>query len=177
MARTTMRRRAIPDATCETDFAVDGIFRRKSWMELDGLVNAPLQYVQERTAARLLAYYDALIAHIAKHYLERTNLTPLDYDDLIQAGREGFLTSLKKYDPKTGFSPATYTYKFIKGSIIREIARLSQDIAPHYLNAIWTIRRAESRLHNLGLHPDLALLEAETGFSREKIEILTPSHE
>ena len=84
------------------------------------------QYQNGSIEARdtLMAHNYRLVLSIAKRYQN----AGLDIEDLFQAGCEGLMSAVKKYDYKLGFAFSTYATWWIRQNIYRTIARESRTI-------------------------------------------------
>jgi len=63
----------------------------------------------------LIEKNDNLVHHIARKYM----WTGINYEDLVQAGREGMLKAASKFDPSHGVKFTTYAYWWIRQHIQR----------------------------------------------------------
>ncbi|WP_432697746.1 RNA polymerase sigma factor FliA [Marinobacterium sp. YM272] len=75
-----------------------------------------------RSGQELVEQYAPLVKRIARHLMARLPSNVV-LEDLIQAGMEGLLEALGKYDPGKGASFETYAGIRIRGAIIDEVRR------------------------------------------------------
>ncbi|HXT89206.1 MAG TPA: sigma-70 family RNA polymerase sigma factor, partial [Trebonia sp.] len=114
-AEASLARQARAGQRAEEELAADGSG------ELAAQARAELERVaQEGVEAgnQLLEANLHLVVAIAKRFVDRR----VPFVDLIQAGHEGLVRALQKYDPATGYRFSTYTTWWIRQAITRATA-------------------------------------------------------
>lgn len=112
-----------------------------------------------------------LVADAAKRYYLPEG-SALDRDDLFQAGVEGLMRAVQKFDPsrKTRFS--TYAVPWIKQSIGRHIHNAARTVRlpVNMQNDLHKGRRARAALETAGLNPEAREVAEEAGVAFERLE-------
>ena len=125
-----------------------------------------------QNARNILAEHNLrLVVSVAKKYQA---ITGLDYMDLIQAGNEGLLIAVDRFNYKLGWTFATYATWWIRQSITRTIANESRTIRiPVHLNEnMYVVKKASDHFYKLnGCFPDESELVKLTGLPEEKVKI------
>lgn len=67
------------------------------------------------------------------------------FDDLCQAGANGLITAIDRFEPKRGFRISTYALFWIRHSIVRAIALSNFTRFPFAMESVMPMHR----LHNL----------------------------
>lgn len=123
----------------------------------------------EEARKKLIEHNLKLVVSVAKHFTGRG----LEMSDLIQAGNEGLLVAVRKFNHEKGFKFSTYAMCWIKQSIMRSIANNSRTIrVPAYIHEIIAkIKIVQSQCELNGIEPTVNILSTMTGYPVDKIEI------
>lgn len=105
------------------------------------------------------------------HKTNRFITTCLDIDDLIQAGTEGLIYAINKYE-KQGNNFSTYAYICIKGYILNEIYRLHHLPFNKILKIIKLEKTTKELSKELGRKPTHKEISKKVGKEMEEIEFL-----
>ncbi|KAJ4732186.1 RNA polymerase sigma factor rpoD [Rhynchospora pubera] len=111
-----------------------------------------------------------VIYAINKHFAEFA--TNERFDDLCQAGMNGLITSIDRFEPKRGLRLSTYGLLWIRHSIIRSIPASSFTRYPHTFQSIkQEIQKAKLQLlFELGRTPTEEEIAKKVGITREKYQ-------
>jgi RNA polymerase sigma factor for flagellar operon FliA len=118
--------------------------------------------------AEAIATYAPLIRYCAQRLKDR--LPPcVELDDLLQAGAEGLLDALERYDPAHACGFKTYAEHRIRGAMLDALRQL--DWVPHTVRRqVRTLEQAWSGLAQaLGRDPEEAELAAYLGLSLDTL--------
>ncbi len=90
---------------------------------LEQLVQEYLENPAESNASRVVEEGTALVYHFVKLYSHPGDDSSGEGEDLVQAGFEGILKALKRFDPDRGVLFSTYASHCIIGEIRHEVRR------------------------------------------------------
>jgi len=124
-----------------------------------------------RSRRRLIEHNLRLVRAVLRRFLEARSFTPVDGEDLFQAGCVGLLQAVDGFDPERGIRFSTYAVPFILGEMRRH---LRQQAAPDLPRSLWqrSGRVAAARtqlLQQFGREPTLAELGQATGLSAQDV--------
>lgn len=113
--------------------------------DLETLVAAYCQEPSEILLSEIVEAATGLVSHF---------VSPFSYtsyrEDLVQAGYEGLLKALKRFEPERGVRFSTYASYYIKGEIMRELQRgIAYDKPPWLAEIQLKIYRATEELTQL----------------------------
>ena len=89
-------------------------------------------------------------------------------EDLFQAGCEGILEGMKKYDPKQG-APTTFFYFYIIEQMAKLVNRGEKKMTAHYASAIAQIKEAQNKFEQMDKDWTITDLCIETGLPVETV--------
>nr|AKC88759.1 sigma factor [Pelargonium transvaalense] len=103
-----------------------------------------------------------------KYFRECSNHN--NFEDLCQAGMQGLITSIDRFDPKKKFRLSTYAFFWIRHGIIRYITNSSFFRIPYNLEMVRAqIQKVKRQLcYKLSRSPTDEEIREEIGISREK---------
>lgn len=114
-----------------------------------------------------------LVVSIAKKYRGNGSL---EFLDLVQAGNNGLMTAVDRYDPEKGYKFSTYATWWIRQSILRTMHNEGRSIRlpVHVSEKLYRMHKAEEKyaLANSGADMPIELLSEETGIPVETLEEL-----
>lgn len=114
-----------------------------------------------------------LVVSIAKRYKGNVSL---EFLDLVQAGNNGLMTAVDRYDPEKGYKFSTYATWWIRQSILRTMHNEGRSIRlpVHVSEKLYRMHKAEEKyaLENSGADMPIELLSKETGIPIETLEEL-----
>lgn len=128
-----------------------------------------MQYNTKRD--ELILANTRLVVSVAKGYRGMG----LDFAELIQAGNEGLIKAVDKFDPLLGNKLSTYATWWISQSIRRALSLTSRTIrlSPDIIDDLYKLRKVENVYRSVNdKKPSTSELADMTGFSEEKIKEL-----
>lgn len=90
----------------------------------------------ERLFQAIAKANDGLVLHLLNKYKGNS-----DFEDILQEGRIGLLTAIKKYDPELGYTFSTFASRYIKGYVLRYFEEYNPIHIP--VNIISEMRRIQ----------------------------------
>ena len=126
----------------------------------------------DKAAVEIMVTHNlGLVKKIANKYTGRG----LDYNDLLQEGYIGLISSINKFDYTLGYKFSTYATWWIQQAITRALADKSRTIRlPVHINDEMNyVRKEMASLYNdLGRSPSEEEIAQKTGLPQEKVRML-----
>lgn len=133
-----------------------------------------LEYKARPTAslrAYLVQTYSVIVKPIVLPFM-RKKPSVIDFDDLIQAGMEGLLDAIEKFDPSKGNKFQTYASWRIKGAVLDSITRLDWTPRGVREDIRATLRTIEKHYQTEQTEPTVGAIAAAQGLGVEEVRTI-----
>lgn len=133
-----------------------------------------LEYKARPTAslkAYLVQTYSVIVKPIVLPFM-RKKPAVIDFEDLMQAGMEGLLDAIEKFDPSKGNKFQTYASWRIKGAILDSITRLDWTPRSVREDIRATIRTIEKHYETAQTEPTVGAIAEAQGIGVDEVRII-----